>query len=157
MRLTLKATDVTLTLETREHLGKRLASLEKLIDWSDPAVLVNAELGRTTRHHQTGNIFFAEVTIHRGKDTFRAVSDRPDLLSAIDEARDELERALSAKKGKMRALARRGAALAKVMLKGGYGGLAYMGRPAKAGRRLAQASFGRAKAGWRYLRRVLRR
>ncbi len=152
MRLNLKATDVTLDFATREYLTKRLASLEKFIDFNDPAVLVNAELGRTTRHHHAGNIFFAEVTIHRGKESFRSVSDRPDLFSAIDEVRDELERALSAKKGKMRALARRGAGLAKAILKGGQSGLAYMGRPAEAGRRLAQAGFGRAKAGWRYVK-----
>ena len=138
MRLNLKATNITLTDDIRAYLDKRLQSLDKLISFEDPGVIVDVELGCTTRHHQNGDIFFAEINIHKGKETFRYVSNRPDVQSAIDDMRDEIARELSSKKGKMISLSRRGGQFAKALLKGGYDGLGYIGRP--------------AKAGWKYLK-----
>lgn len=138
MKFNLKATNVTLNDDIRSYLEKRLQSLAKLIDIDDPAVIIDVELGRTTRHHQSGDIFFAEINIHKGKDTFRAVSDRSDLHSAIDDMHDEIARELASRKGKKLSLARRGGQVAKAILRGSYEGLGYLGRP--------------AQAGWRYLK-----
>ncbi|MDO8620170.1 MAG: HPF/RaiA family ribosome-associated protein [bacterium] len=143
MRLNLKATNITLTSDIREYLEKRLQSLDKLVSFDDPAVMVDVELGRTTRHHQNGDIFFAEINIHKGKETFRSVSDRPDILSAIDDMRDEIAGELSARKGKLISLSRRGGQFAKAFLKGSYNSMGYFGRP--------------ARAGWKYMRRLWRR
>ena len=85
MRLNLKATNISLNDDIRSYLERRLSNLGKLIDVEDPAVLIDVELGRSTKHHQSGDIFFAEINIHRGKEAFRAVSNRPDLKSAIDD------------------------------------------------------------------------
>lgn len=135
MRFTLKTTTVAVSEETRGYLRKKLAGLGKLIDFEDPAVLTDVELGRTTRHHQTGDVFFAEINIHRGSESFRAVADRPDLASAIDAMRDAIARELSSRKDKRASLLRRSGQFAKAMLKGGYDGLAYLGRPAQEGLR----------------------
>ncbi|KKW11708.1 MAG: hypothetical protein UY50_C0008G0034 [Parcubacteria group bacterium GW2011_GWA2_49_9] len=140
MRLNLKATNVTLSAEIKEYLEKRLRSLDKLISLEDPAVMLDVELGRSSNRHQNGDIFFAEITIHRGKETFRSVSERPDLQSAIDDMREEIAGELSARKGKIRVLSRRSGQVAKMLLKGGYDGLGYLGRP--------------ARAGWRYLKNL---
>lgn len=120
MRLNLKATDIVLTDFIRSYLNKRLRSLGKLIDVEDSAVLIDVELGRTTRHHQTGDIFFAEINIHRGKDAFRAVSDRENLIAAIDAMRDDIARELSSDKGKKQSMLRRGGQAAKTMLRGSF-------------------------------------
>lgn len=138
MRLNLKATNITITDDVRVYLEKRLQSLDKLISLEDPSVMIDVELGRTTRHHQSGDVFFAEINIHKGKETFRSVSDRPDLQSAIDDMREEIARELSTRKGKLISLSRRGGQFAKALLKGGYDGIGYLGRP--------------AKAGWKYLK-----
>ena len=138
MRLNLKATNITITDDVRAYLEKRLQSLDKLISLEDPSVMIDVELGRTTRHHQSGDIFFAEINIHKGKETFRSVSDRPDLQSAIDDMREEIARELSTRKGKLISLSRRGGQFAKALLKGSYDGIGYLGRP--------------AKAGWKYLK-----
>lgn len=140
MRLNLKATNVVLTDAVRAYLEKRLQSLDKLIPLEDPAVMIDVELGRSTNRHQNGDIFFAEINIHRGKETFRSVSNRPDLQSAIDDMRDEIAGELSSRKGKLLSLSRRGGQLAKTLLRGGYEGVGYLGRP--------------AKAGWKYIRNL---
>lgn len=133
MRLNLKTTDVAVSEETRSYLQKKLQGLRKFFDAEDDAVMIDVELGRTTRHHGKGDIFFAEINIHRGRESFRAVSDRPDLMSAIDAMRDAIARELVSKKGKAGSIARRGGQIAKAILKGGYGGLQYLGSPARAG------------------------
>jgi len=140
MRLNLKTTNIALTETIRAYLEKRLQTLDKLISLEDPTVILDVELGRSTNRHQNGDVFFAEITIHRGKEAFRSVCDRPDLQSAIDDMRDEIAGELSARKGKLRALSRRSGQLAKMLLKGGYDSLGYLGRP--------------ARAGWRYLKNV---
>ncbi len=140
MRLNLKATNIVLSDIIKEYLEKRLQSLEKLIGLDDPAVMIDVELGCTSKHHQNGDIFFAEINIHRGKETFRSVSNRPDMQSAIDDMRDEIARELSSQKGRRISLSRRGGLLAKALLKGGYDGVEYMGRP--------------AKASWKYIKKL---
>ncbi|OHA21314.1 MAG: hypothetical protein A2849_03195 [Candidatus Taylorbacteria bacterium RIFCSPHIGHO2_01_FULL_51_15] len=143
MRLNLKATNIVLEGTVREYLEKRLASLEKLINFEDPSVMIDVELGRTTKHHQSGDIFFAEINIHRGKETFRAVSEKSDIRSAIDDMQSLIGRELSSRKGKLRSLTRRGGYIAKALLKGGYEGIQYLGRP--------------ARAGWKYMRKLVGR
>lgn len=133
MRLNLKATNIVLNDDIRAYLEKRISSLGKLIDIEDQAVMINVELGRSTKHHQSGDIFFAEINIYRGKETFRAVSDHPDLNSAIDDMRDEIAGELSSRKGRAISLSRRGGQIAKAILRGSYDGLQYLRRPAKAG------------------------
>lgn len=123
MRLNLKATDITIAAQTRLYLDRKLQSLAKLVNLDDPAVIVDVELGRTTRHHQTGNVFFAEINIHRGKEAFRAVADRPDLMSAIDAMRDAIARELASRKDKKTSLLRRSGQLAKMLLRGGWQGI----------------------------------
>ena len=133
MRVNIKATNIELNDVIRDYLDKRLRSLDKLIDTDDSSVLVDIELGRTTRHHQRGDIFFAEINGNQWKKTFRVVSESSDILSAIDAMRDGIAGELSSRKGKLRSLSRRGGQIAKALLRGGYDGLAYLGRPARAG------------------------
>lgn len=138
MKFNLKATNITLNNSIRSYLEKRLQSLDRLLDPDDPTVIIDVELGRTTKHHQSGDVFFAEINIHRGKEALRAVSNRPDLNSAIDDMHDEIARELASRKSKRLSLARRSGQIAKAILKGSYDGLGYLGRP--------------ARAGWKYLK-----
>lgn len=144
MRLTLKATGITIRPDTRDYLDKRLASLGKLIDWNDESVMVAAELGRTTRHHQSGDVFYAELTVYRGKESFRAVADAQTVTAAIDAMRDELARELASQKGRRLSLVRRSGTFAKELLRSGYDGFGeYVGSP--------------VRAGWRRMRRMWRK
>ena len=134
MRLNLKGTNTELTPDIREYLDKRLVSLSKLIDLEDPAVLLDVELGRTTRHHQTGDVFRAEINIHRGSETFRAVAETESLTAAIDLMRDEIAGELTSGKGKKQSLLRRGGLMAKQLLRMGTDGFdEWVGAPTKRG------------------------
>ena len=143
MRLNIKATGITLGDDIHEYLQKRLATLEKFINLEDPAVVTTVELGRSTKHHQSGDIFYAEINIYRGKETWRAVAHEASLTAAIDAMRDEIAREATQSKGRKLSLMRRGGLAAKELLRYGYEGVGYVGRP--------------ARRGWKYVRRLWRR
>lgn len=117
MKIQTKATNITLTPEISAYLEKKLAALEKFVAGQEE-VIIDVELGKTTNHHQTGDIFKAEFTLHQRGGTLRAVSETVDLYAAIDQAKDELADTLKTTKAKRRHLVRRGALKLKNMLKG---------------------------------------
>jgi len=114
----IKATEIVLTPEISDYLDKRLSALEKFVDGSDDANICFVELARTTSHHKTGDVFKAELTLHLGGQTFRAVSEVSDLHSAIDLAKDELLHELRANKTKQISLFRRSGRQLKNLIKG---------------------------------------
>lgn len=117
MKINIKATGISLTPDISDYVNKKVSSLEKYFSQSPDAV-VKVEVGRSTHHHRTGEVFKAEVhIIGSGLDLY-AVSEGSDLYSAIDMVKDEIASELTRKKGKRFALARRGGRFVKNMMKG---------------------------------------
>jgi ribosomal subunit interface protein len=120
MKINLKATNLTITNEISEYLDKRLLGIEKFLPEDSNAFTINVELGKTTRHHQTGDIFRAEIMVRIGGLNFRAVSENIDLYSAIDEMKDEIGRELASHKEKKLSLLRRGGQRLKNLIRRFY-------------------------------------
>lgn len=120
MRRKIKTTNVVLNPNIEEYLDKRLEAVEKLIDSSNPTVLIEIELARTTKHHQSGDIFRAEINITINSNSFRAVAEKSDLMSAIDQMKDEIINELRSYKGKRMSLIRQSGAKIKALLKRFY-------------------------------------
>ena len=96
-----------ITSEISDYLHKRLSSIEKFLPTNEGSFIVDVELGRTTNHHNTGDVFRAEINLFIGGKTFRAVSEQIDLHSAIDDMKDEVTRELSSFKEKRISIVRR--------------------------------------------------
>ena len=120
MKLNLKGTNITLTPEITDYLDKRLQSVRKFLPEEGKAFMADVELGRTTNHHQTGEIFRAEINIYMGNKSFRAVAEREDLYAAIDHMKDEITRELGSHKEKRLSLVRRSGQKIKNMIRGLY-------------------------------------
>jgi len=120
MTINLKGTAITLTPEISNYLHKRLAGIEKFLPDQADASIIDVELGRTTKHHQAGDIFRAEINVHIGNRTFRAVSEMKDLYSAIDGMKDQVARELASFKGKRISLIRRSGQKIKNLLRRFY-------------------------------------
>ncbi len=107
MEIHIKYTNFEVTAEIKEFLQKKLGFLVKL---GLPAVAhAWVEVGRVTRHHQQGLVWYAECDIKMpGKKSFRATSTNYDLGAALDEVKDELEMVFQKTKEKYRSLRRRG-------------------------------------------------
>lgn len=120
MKTKITATNMDLTSAIESYVDEKIASIEKFaIPHAEEELFVEIEVGKTTNHHQSGDVFRAEANLRiRGKH-FRAVSEKSDLYAAIDDVKDELSRSLNSYKGRERGLARKGAAMIKNMLRFG--------------------------------------
>ncbi len=114
-KINVKTTNNSLTPSISEYIEKKLNTLEKF--FGDEEVLAMVEIGRTTRHHRSGDIFRAEMHIIAPKLEHYAVSEKDDLYAAIDEVKDEVTYSLSSKKKKALRLIRRGGAQIKNLIK----------------------------------------
>lgn len=106
-----------MTPAIREYVEKRVSSLEKFIPDNKDLLLAEVEVGTTTNHHKTGDIFRAELNLSTGGKNIYAEAEKDDLYSAIDEMRDIAERECVSRKGKRETLAKRGASQIKKMLR----------------------------------------
>lgn len=122
MKIKITTTNIELTNAIESYVEEKIRSVEKFaISHESEEIIVNVEIGKTTNHHQSGDVFVAEANLRvRGKH-FRATSEKSDLYAAIDDMRNELVRELSSHKEKTRTLVRKGAGLIKDMLRFGRG------------------------------------
>jgi len=121
MKHNIKMTNDSLTPAISEYVEKRLAHLDKFIKPEDLEVaMCYVDIGKTTNHHKTGDIFKAEFTLHIGGKSLRAVSEKEDLYSAIDSVNDEMTKAIKTQKEKKNSFIRKGGAKIKNILKGLY-------------------------------------
>lgn len=74
--------------------------LERFAKRFDPCD-VAIEIGKTSEHHQKGDVFFAEVTMSIPGDTIRARVEKDDLYAAIDELKDDIKAQLVDRKEKL--------------------------------------------------------
>ncbi|PJA37021.1 MAG: ribosomal subunit interface protein [Candidatus Zambryskibacteria bacterium CG_4_9_14_3_um_filter_42_9] len=118
MKINIKATTIELTPAIADYVHRKISPIEKYLKKNSPDIVAQVEVGKTTRHHKTGNVFRAEVhIIGDGLDIY-AVSEKDDLYAAIDIVKDEIMYNMVQSKGKRLTLARRGAEMIKDMMKG---------------------------------------
>jgi putative sigma-54 modulation protein len=118
MNIKIRSKDFDLTPAIDEYVTKKISSLEKFLV-NGANALCEVEIGRTTSHHKSGDIFKAEVNIaDPGGAQIFAMAEEADLYTAIDIVRDEAEREIVSKKNKRNTLFRRGGAVIKSLVKG---------------------------------------
>ena len=118
MKINIKATGIELTPAISSYVNKKISSLAKYLGKSADALVAQVEVGKSTKHHKSGEVFKAEIHLFGvGLDLY-AVSEQNDLYAAIDLVKDEIARNISHLKGKRETLSRRGAQAIKNMLKG---------------------------------------
>jgi len=120
MQTHIKATSIVLTPAITDYIDKKVASLQKFISKDDTSADLAVEIGRTTGHHKSGDVFRAEFNLHSKDGNFFAVAERSDVYTALDEVKDELLDALRAKKGRRLKLLRRGQLRIKELIRGFY-------------------------------------
>ncbi|MDP3142678.1 MAG: ribosome-associated translation inhibitor RaiA [Candidatus Omnitrophota bacterium] len=117
MKIDLKTTNFNITPSIRTYLQEKLDVLDKFLP-KDESISADVELAKTTKHHQKGDIFKAEVNLKMPGRLIRAVAEKWDLHAAIDEVKDELQREITMNKEKNISLYRKGARFLKNLLRG---------------------------------------
>lgn len=117
MKTNIKATNMELTSSISSYIDKRLASIKKFVkDEEEMKALI--EVGKTTNHHKQGDVFRAEFNIEISGSAFYTFSEKEDLYTAIDDAKEEIIRQITNSKNRKKTLFKRGASSVKKMLKG---------------------------------------
>ena len=118
IRKTIKGTGIGLTPAIEAVVDKVAAALDKYVESDDTSALAEVEVGRTTNHHKSGDIFRAEINFSSRLGSFRAESEKEDLYAALYAVKDELVETLRSKKAKRVDFVRRSGLAMKNMLKG---------------------------------------
>ena len=118
MKTSIKTTRLTLTPAISDYIDKKIVDIEKLIDKNDESAAAQIEIEKTTAHHNSGNIFRAEINVHIAGKDFRAEATKEDLYAALDAVKDEITRELSSHKSKKQTLIKKGGRALKNYLRG---------------------------------------
>lgn len=122
LNISFKATQFEITPAIRAYAEEKVRMIERLLDDRDADARVEVELEQTTRHHQSGDIFRAEITLRTARLSLRTEAKEGDLYAAIDVAKDELVDEIRRAKDKKSSMMRRGGRMFKdVMQKMGWG------------------------------------
>ena len=118
MRTSIKATGIELTPALTNYVNEKIGMLDKLlINCGD--VLASVEIGKETKHHKTGQWFFAEVNLNCAGKMLRHVVEEADLYAAIDKMKDGIAEEVRTYEKRKKSLFRRGArALKNVFSRG---------------------------------------
>ena len=130
MKIIIKTTNLKLNKELSQYIEEKLNPLEKFskilynekyydhfFSKGKPRVEAWVEIGKETRHHKKGSVFWAECQMRFPKRTLRSVAESDNIKQAITEVKDELQRELKQYKEKFRAKTKRGARVLKKELK----------------------------------------
>ena len=116
MKYTLYFKGIEKTEAIENYLDKRIKNLNKLVH--DDNAFATVELGKTTNHHKSGEVFRAEINFHSGGKDYYVASEKDDLYAAIDDMRDGITREITQFKTKSETMFRRGARKVKDMIRG---------------------------------------
>ncbi len=118
MKISIKATNVKLTPDIEKYIDEKIGSLIKFLGSADnEEIEAKVEVGKITKHHQKGDVFRAEINLNLLGDLLRSEAEEWDLHAAIDAAKDELQEEIKKYKGKRFSLYKRGARVAKKLLR----------------------------------------
>lgn len=116
MSTNIKGTNMDLTSAITDHINKSLEFVNRFLN--DNEALIQVEVGKTTNHHNKGDIFRAEIDVNSKGNKFHTVSEKSDLYLAINDAKDQITSELKKTFEKKQTLFKRGATSVKKMLKG---------------------------------------
>jgi putative sigma-54 modulation protein len=118
MKINEKGVNMQITADIKDYLYKKLAHLDKFIDPADSSVLCEVELGKTTNHHNKGDVYKTKINLHIAGKNLQAVSEMDDIFASIDIAKDEMAREIQSNKDKKVSMMKRGGAKIKNIIKG---------------------------------------
>ncbi|WKZ27326.1 MAG: ribosome-associated translation inhibitor RaiA [Candidatus Paceibacterota bacterium] len=104
MKLDITCKMIELTNPLRAFVEEKIGSLDRGVPELKEGYAV-VEIGKPSRHHKSGEVFYAEAMLKMGRATLRAESTHHDLRAAIVDVREALKAQLAKRKEK--ALARR--------------------------------------------------
>ncbi len=116
MNIIIKGTNLELHNDLKEYVNEKIGGLRKFVENENidsNSVIARVELAKTTRHHQHGDIYKAEVNLQLPGKMLRSVEESDDIYKSIDNMKDELREMINSYKDEKITRTRRGARIIK--------------------------------------------
>ena len=120
MRVILKGKNTDITPSLRQYINEKITKPAKRYlgkRKEDGAVILELEVGRVTRHHRKGTVWYAEANLSLGGAMLRASHEGENAHEVIDLVEEELLREIKKFKEKNQTRNIRGARKAKRMIR----------------------------------------
>ena len=93
MRIQIEAKGFELTPSLKEFIEQKIGGLSRFMKrWDqNDSVIARVEVARTTKHHNKGQIFYAEVNIDLPHKVLRVEETNVEIHAAIDRLKDRLK------------------------------------------------------------------
>ena len=102
MKYILQPLNISISNSISVLVETKVRTLERFVSRFDPkTVEARIEVGKPSRHHHTGLVFYAEINLKIPGKLLRAEATHLDLSFAINEAFKEIERQVKDYKEKM--------------------------------------------------------
>ncbi len=103
MKIILHGKNLDLTPSVKAFVEGKIDSISKFLKPAESSLAeARVEIAKPSKHHRSGFVYYAEVNLKIGSRFFRAVAEHLDLHTAIDLARDEIERQIKEYKERSR-------------------------------------------------------
>lgn len=102
MRTMIHTKNLELTPSIEIFVKQKMDTIAKLFKPGEQLTEARIEIGKPSSHHQKGPVYYAEINLKIGGKLLRATTEHVDLRTAIDFARDEVERQIKKFKSKIR-------------------------------------------------------
>lgn len=102
MRIHIEATGFELTPSLKKFIEEKIGGLDRFIQrWDrNDSVIVRVEVSKTTKHHQKGEIFYAEANMDLPHKVLRVEETNVEIHTAIDEVKNRLKNEITRLKDK---------------------------------------------------------
>jgi len=101
MKYILQGKNIELTVAANDFISSKIKVLERLTKRFDQeAIEARIEVGKPSKHHRSGFVFYAEINLKLPGGMLRAEANHLDLNFAINEAFKEMERQIKKYKDK---------------------------------------------------------
>ena len=102
MKYILQGTNISISGSIELLVASKIKALDRFVSRFDPAAIeARIEVGKPSRHHHTGMVFYAEINLKIPGKLLRAEATHLDLSLAVSEAFKEMERQVKDYKEKM--------------------------------------------------------
>ena len=91
MKVIIKATNLKLTPEIEKAIEEKIAPLDRFIPDINVPLEAFVEVVLETRHHQKGDIYYAEANIRMPGKLLRSEAKEENIYKAINTVKDELQ------------------------------------------------------------------
>jgi len=123
INLNLKSKNLEITPEINSRIKEKVSHIEKFLNLhgSETAIIDVEVKKKHGQKNKQGKIFYAEINLEFKGKLFRTSSKQEDIITAIDDATEEMIRRVRKNKERKIDLIRRGAKRIKKMLRFGNG------------------------------------